>query len=89
MGLIKDHLVKALRQAALFNPEIEVAPACILWPDRDRQWEASEYFGKILASISNAHYYFPDSFQKRGYFPFASEKNSFSMNMILVAASSV
>lgn len=35
-----DHLLKAVRDAAVFNPEIQVAPACILWPDRDRQWEA-------------------------------------------------
>ena len=35
-----DHLLKAVRDAAVFNPEVQVAPACILWPDRDRQWEA-------------------------------------------------
>jgi len=35
-----DHLLKALRSAAVFNPEVQVAPHCILWPDRDRQWEA-------------------------------------------------
>lgn len=29
-----------MRDAAVFNPEVQVAPACILWPDRDRQWEA-------------------------------------------------
>lgn len=34
-----NHLVKSVRNAAVFNSEIEVAPACILWPDRDRQWE--------------------------------------------------
>jgi len=34
-----DHLLKAVRGAALFNPEVQFAPACILWPDRDRQWE--------------------------------------------------
>ena len=37
---ILDHLLKAVRDAAVFNPEIQVAPACILWPDRDRQWES-------------------------------------------------
>ncbi len=37
---VLDHLLKAVRSAAIFNPEIQVAPACILWPDRDRQWEA-------------------------------------------------
>ena len=35
-----DHLLKSIRDAAIFNPEVQVAPACILWPDRDRQWEA-------------------------------------------------
>lgn len=24
---------------AVFNPEVQEAPACILWPDGDRQWE--------------------------------------------------
>jgi len=35
-----DRLTKAIRSAAVYNPDIQVAPACILWPDRDRQWEA-------------------------------------------------
>jgi len=35
-----EHLLKAIRDAAVYNPEVQVAPACILWPDRDRQWEA-------------------------------------------------
>ena len=35
-----EHLVKTVRNAAVFNPEVQVAPACVLWPDRDRQWEA-------------------------------------------------
>ncbi len=33
------HLLKAIRSAPAYNPEVQVAPACILWPDRDRQWE--------------------------------------------------
>jgi len=37
---ILDGLIKAVRDAAVFNPEVQVAPVCILWPDRDRQWEA-------------------------------------------------
>jgi hypothetical protein len=36
---VLDHLLKAVRNTAEFNPEVLVAPACILWPDRDRQWE--------------------------------------------------
>ena len=35
-----DRLVKAIRSAAVYNPDVQVAPACILWPDRDRQWGA-------------------------------------------------
>ncbi len=34
-----DSLVEAIRGAAVFNPEVQVAPACILWTDHDRQWE--------------------------------------------------
>ena len=37
---IEDHFLKAIRSAAVFNPEVQVAPACILWPDKERQWEA-------------------------------------------------
>jgi hypothetical protein len=36
---VLDHLINAVRKAAIFNPEVQAAPACILWPDRDRQWE--------------------------------------------------
>jgi len=36
-----DELIKSVRSAAVFNKEVQVAPACILWPDRDRQWEAA------------------------------------------------
>lgn len=36
---IIDHLLRLIRDAALFNPEVQAAPHCILWPDRDRQWE--------------------------------------------------
>ncbi len=35
-----EHLVKTLRDSAVFNPEVQVAPSCILWPDKNRQWEA-------------------------------------------------
>ncbi len=37
---VLDHFLAAVREAAVFNPEVQVAPACILWPDKDRQWEA-------------------------------------------------
>ena len=35
-----DRLQKSVRSAAAHNPEVQVKPACILWPDPDRQWEA-------------------------------------------------
>jgi hypothetical protein len=38
---VLDHLLKSIRDAAVSNPEVQVAPACILWPDRDCQWEAA------------------------------------------------
>ena len=34
------HLLKAISSAAVYNPDVQVAPACILWSDRDRNWEA-------------------------------------------------
>ncbi len=40
MSKVIRHLQCAIRNAALHNPEVEVAPACILWPDREWQWEA-------------------------------------------------
>jgi len=33
-------LSKAIRDASVFNPEVQISPDCVLWPDRDRQWEA-------------------------------------------------
>jgi hypothetical protein len=35
MTLVNEILTEAIRSAAIYNPEIQVAPACILWPDRD------------------------------------------------------
>ena len=37
---VLDRLLNAVRNAATFNPDVQVAPACILWPDHDHQWEA-------------------------------------------------
>jgi hypothetical protein len=34
-----EHLAEAVRSAAVYNPDVQVAPACILWPDKDRLWE--------------------------------------------------
>lgn len=35
-----DKLIHCIRSAATYNPELQVAPACILWPDKERQWES-------------------------------------------------
>ena len=40
MTRVIDKLTKAIRSAAVYNPDVQMAPACILWPDRDHQWEA-------------------------------------------------
>lgn len=40
MGLILKELIRAVRAASVFNAQIQVPPACILWPDKERQWEA-------------------------------------------------
>lgn len=34
-----DHLVQAIRRTAEYNPAAQVPPFCILWPDKERQWE--------------------------------------------------
>ena len=33
-------LIQSIRSAAKYNPDVQAAPACILWPDHSRQWEA-------------------------------------------------
>lgn len=40
MALVLDQLIKAIRSSAVYNSEVQAAPACILWPDKDRQWES-------------------------------------------------
>lgn len=37
---ILDKIIQAIRGSAIYNPDVQEAPACILWPDRDHQWEA-------------------------------------------------
>ncbi len=37
--LIIERLLKAIRDAAIHNPDVQAAPSCILWSDGDRQWE--------------------------------------------------
>jgi|LDZT01.1.fsa_nt_gi hypothetical protein len=40
MTKVIERLLKSLRDAARYNPDVQGSPACILWPDRGRQWEA-------------------------------------------------
>lgn len=40
MANVLQRLIKAIRNAAACNPNVQAAPWCILWPDRDNQWEA-------------------------------------------------
>ena len=42
-----EHFIKKIRQAAVYNSDVQVAPACILWPDSDRQWEA------VISNLQN------------------------------------
>lgn len=36
---IIECLRKAIRSAAVYNHEVQAPPACVLWPDKHRQWE--------------------------------------------------
>jgi hypothetical protein len=40
METVINRLVKSIQSASVYNPDVQVAPACILWPDHDRQWDA-------------------------------------------------
>jgi hypothetical protein len=40
MAKIIELLIQSIRSAAKYNPESQAPPACILWPDGSRQWEA-------------------------------------------------
>ena len=37
--VIMEELANAIRSAAAYNSDVQAAPACILWPDRERLWE--------------------------------------------------
>jgi hypothetical protein len=41
MMKVIDSLIQSLRAAALCDPNVQAPPACVLWPDHDRQWEPS------------------------------------------------
>jgi hypothetical protein len=35
-----EYLLKAVRSAAVYNSDVQVGPACILWPDQESQWQS-------------------------------------------------
>ena len=37
---LAEALIAAVRRAARYNAEVEIAPHCILWTDRDQQWQS-------------------------------------------------
>ncbi len=37
---IIDSLIEAVKGSAKYSADVQIAPFCILWPDKDRQWEA-------------------------------------------------
>lgn len=47
-----ERLAQNLRSTAAFNPDVQDAPACILWTDRDRQWESIiPYLREVLPEL--------------------------------------
>lgn len=50
MMRVIESLIQSIRDAAIFNSEVQVAPSCILWPDGDRQWETS--ISQLLEELS-------------------------------------
>ena len=40
MTTIQSRLIDSLHRSATHNSDIEVSPECILWPDKEHQWEA-------------------------------------------------
>ncbi|WP_231384409.1 hypothetical protein [Thioalkalivibrio sp. ALE23] len=37
---VAEALVAAVRRSARYNPDVESAPHCILWTDREQQWQS-------------------------------------------------
>lgn len=38
--IVIDQLIKSVRASVVYNSDMQVAPRCILWTDKDRQWES-------------------------------------------------
>ena len=41
MTTILERLIAAIRKAAEYNSAVEVAPSCILWTDKEKQFEGA------------------------------------------------
>lgn len=39
MTVLLEKLIDQIHSTARYNPDVQVAPACILWPDQDKQWQ--------------------------------------------------
>ena len=42
---VVSQLGEAIRSAAAYNPDVQAAPACILWPDQERLW------GRVIPAV--------------------------------------
>ena len=59
--LILDHLVQSIRKAVVHNIDVQASPACILWPDKDRQWQAAiPQLQSVLPELNVLADYDPD-----------------------------
>jgi hypothetical protein len=58
--IVLNFLSSTIRSAATHNPDAQSPPACILWPDGDRQWES------VIARLQSE---IPELFQLGDYLP--------------------
>ena len=35
-----DHLIESIRKTAVYNRMAEIAPVCVLWPDKNKEWQS-------------------------------------------------
>ena len=35
-----EYLATSIRESDKYNPDVQVGPFCILWPDKEKQWES-------------------------------------------------
>ncbi|MEA3250578.1 MAG: hypothetical protein U9Q35_03205 [Pseudomonadota bacterium] len=53
--VLLEKLLEWNRQAATYNPDMQAAPACILWPDRERLWEPIQAELQAINNRLKAH----------------------------------